>query len=243
MTKLGPPMEGDRERARKIIAEVRERIMPFADYHNALEQGFTIYLPKLPQSEYHFFGMVPPAVHFQAGRHPLALTALMYAPAESSGYRLAGAMIRANADTPLPKLDQIAPMSIGRWHRHINVCLPRGFTLMDFVRGNLGQDRSGLPGMLPADDDAAAAARNAALGVLADGRFGGGGALNDPVKCEAAGGYLVKSASGWMLHVYPLAGDDFAIAFGDGPPPAQSSAAVAHADNEGHEHPRADVAH
>ncbi|MGH6630784.1 MAG: hypothetical protein ACREB3_13730, partial [Burkholderiales bacterium] len=182
MTKLGPPMEGDRERARKIIAEVRERIMPFADYHNALEQGFTIYLPKLPQSEYHFFGMVPPAVHFQAGRHPLALTALMYAPAESSGYRLAGAMIRANADTPLPKLDQIAPMSIGRWHRHINVCLPRGFTLMDFVRGNLGQDRSGLPGMLPADDDPAAAARNATLGVLADGRFGGGGALDDPVK-------------------------------------------------------------
>ncbi|MGH7863940.1 MAG: hypothetical protein ACREQB_03050, partial [Candidatus Binataceae bacterium] len=86
MTKLRAPMEGDRERARKIIAEVRERIMPFADYHDALEQGFTIYLPKLPQSENHFFGMIPPAVHFQAGRHPLALTALMYAPAESSGY-------------------------------------------------------------------------------------------------------------------------------------------------------------
>lgn len=121
--------------------------------------------------------------------------------------------------------------------------LPRGFSPMDLLRGKLGQERSGLPGMLPADGDPVAAVRNATLGVLADGRFGGGGALGDPRKCDAAGGYMLRNVFGWMLHVYPLAGDDLATAFGDGPPPAHLSDAVAHGASIGGKHRVSDAAH
>ena len=40
--------------------------------------------------------------------------------------------------------------------------------------------------------------------------------------CTAAGGHLVEQAFGWMVHVYPFAGDDLKVAYGmDVPKPAR----------------------
>src|ERR1035438_2893087 len=54
MTKLRPSTVQDWTRADEIVNELRESIEKYKDYHAALADGFRIFMPNLPQSEYHF---------------------------------------------------------------------------------------------------------------------------------------------------------------------------------------------
>src|SRR5579871_4840239 len=47
-------------------------------------------------------------------------------------------------------------------------------------------------------------------------RFGFRGSLHTQADCEAAGGYWIPVAFGWMTHVYPDASDPQAIWLGHG---------------------------
>ena len=67
---------------------------------------------------------------------------------------------------------------------------------------------------LPGGDEAFV--RN--LGFLADGRFGFEGKIADRDSCVAAGGHFLPQAFGWMVHVYPFAGDDLKVAYGTSVP-------------------------
>jgi hypothetical protein len=55
---------------------------------------------------------------------------------------------------------------------------------------------------------------NKQYGFMADGRFGFEGRISDRAECEAAEGSFLPQAYGWMVHVYPFAGDDLEVAFG-----------------------------
>ena len=54
MTKLGPMHAGDEVRAAAIADTLRGAIEKYRDYHVALDDGYAIFLPKIPQTVYHF---------------------------------------------------------------------------------------------------------------------------------------------------------------------------------------------
>src|SRR6266849_1087614 len=54
MTAMRPQAGEDLQRANEIVAQLRSGIEKYKDYHAALNEGYKIFLPNLPQPEYHF---------------------------------------------------------------------------------------------------------------------------------------------------------------------------------------------
>src|SRR6267154_982166 len=111
----------DVQRAKEVVAQLRAGIEKYRDYHAALNDGFKIFLPNVPQPEYHFTsyrnGFLE-AFTFDPARP----TSLLYRKT-SSGYELAGAMYtmpkRATEDQLVypyeDSLDRVFAM-----HHHVN---------------------------------------------------------------------------------------------------------------------------
>jgi hypothetical protein len=115
---------GDQERAESIAVRARQATEKYRDYRVALREGFQILQPQVAQQMYHFnhFGYAAEAErHFNA-EHP---TSLLYEKT-GGGYRLIGVMYTAPADMTEEELDKRIPLSVARWHQHVNVCLPPG---------------------------------------------------------------------------------------------------------------------
>ena len=54
MTAMRPQTPADLQKANEIVAELKSGIEKYRDYHVALNDGFKIFMPKIPQPEYHF---------------------------------------------------------------------------------------------------------------------------------------------------------------------------------------------
>src|SRR5260370_9656401 len=54
MTAMRPQTPEDAARANEIVTQLRSGIEKYKDYHVALNDGYKIFLPNLPQPEYHF---------------------------------------------------------------------------------------------------------------------------------------------------------------------------------------------
>src|SRR5271167_315717 len=54
MTSMRAQTPEDVQRANEIVTQLRAGIEKYKDYHVALDDGFKIFLPNLPQPEYHF---------------------------------------------------------------------------------------------------------------------------------------------------------------------------------------------
>src|SRR5437016_867721 len=54
MTALREPKPGDQEKANRVVEAARKVAEKYQDYHTALNDGFKIFLPDLPQKQYHF---------------------------------------------------------------------------------------------------------------------------------------------------------------------------------------------
>lgn len=113
---------GDRERADEIAWTARMVMEQYTDYKTALQDGFKIFLPRVPQKVYHFtnysYGLEA-AYQFNP-EHP---TSLLY-ERTADGYRLVGAMYTAPAKFTEDELDERIPLSVTQWHQHVNFCLP-----------------------------------------------------------------------------------------------------------------------
>jgi len=48
------PTPEDAQRANEVVAHLRAGMEKYRDYHVALNDGFKIFLPNIPQPEYHF---------------------------------------------------------------------------------------------------------------------------------------------------------------------------------------------
>jgi hypothetical protein len=121
MTTLRAAQPGDQEKADAIVAAARQAMQPYQDYRKALEDGYEIFLPNVPQPQYHF-------TRYDYGRaahehfDPLKPTSLLYTKTPDGSYKLVGAMYTDRVDAPESELDQRIPLSIARWHQHINFC-------------------------------------------------------------------------------------------------------------------------
>jgi hypothetical protein len=126
MTALRAPQAGDQQKADAIVVAAKEAMAPYQDYRKALADGYTIFLPYVPQPIYHFtkreYGFQA-AFHFDASKP----TSLLYKKTADGGYKLMGAMYTDRKSASEDELNERIPLSIARWHQHINFCkAPKG---------------------------------------------------------------------------------------------------------------------
>jgi len=122
MTSPRPQTAADVQRANEIVKELRTGIEKYKDYHVALDEGYKIFLPNVPQPEYHFtnygHGFLE-AFTFDPARP----TSLLYKKT-ANGYELVGAMYTMPKRASEEQLNERVPLSVATWHLHTNLCMP-----------------------------------------------------------------------------------------------------------------------
>jgi len=120
MTALRPTHPGDAERAQAVVEAARNFSQRYLDYHVALNDGFRIFLPNVPQKMYHFTNYryaFEATLHFNP-EHP---TSLLYEK-HGDDYKLIGVMYTAPKRLTEDQLDERIPLSVAQWHEHVNFC-------------------------------------------------------------------------------------------------------------------------
>ena len=120
-TPLRPKLPDDLDKAKTVVATLKASIDRYKDYRKALSDGYHIANPKLKQAQYHF---ISDANTHEADLRfdPSKPTALLYRRTPMREYLLEGVMYTANPDATEDELNQRIPLSVARWHRHVNVC-------------------------------------------------------------------------------------------------------------------------
>jgi hypothetical protein len=122
MTVLRPSHPGDQQKADQVVAVARKVAEKYKDYKTALNDGYKIFLPNIPQKQYHFTNY---QYGFEAAfsfnpEHP---TSLLYEK-HGDDYRLIGVMYTAPKRFTEDDLNERIPLSIAQWHEHVNFCAP-----------------------------------------------------------------------------------------------------------------------
>jgi len=123
MTSPRPQTSEDAARAKEIVDQLRSGIEKYKDYHVALNDGYKIFLPNIPQPEYHFTNYTNgflEAFTFDPARP----TSLLYKKT-SEGYELVGAMYTMPKRATQDQLNARVPLSVATWHLHTNLCMPK----------------------------------------------------------------------------------------------------------------------
>jgi hypothetical protein len=122
MSTLRPESSADDRRAGAIVVTVRNAIEKYKNYKVALADGFQIFHPEVRQPHYHFtnYRYAFEAIFTFNPEHP---TSLLYKKTPG-GYELEGAMFTAAKNATDDDLNDRVPLSVARWHKHINICLP-----------------------------------------------------------------------------------------------------------------------
>lgn len=120
MTALRPERPGDAEKAKEVVEAARKASEKYLDYHVALNDGFKIFLPNVPQKMYHFtnYGYAMEAAFRFNPEHP---TSLLYEK-HGDDYKLIGVMYTAPKRFSEGQLDERIPLSVAQWHEHVNFC-------------------------------------------------------------------------------------------------------------------------
>jgi hypothetical protein len=122
MTPLKPKAPGDARRAEEIVEILGKSISKYKDYRVAIADGYQIFLPRVPQPQYHFtnYRNAFAAAFVFNPAHP---TSLLYKKT-ADGYELEGAMFTAPKNATEQQLNERVPLSVARWHEHVNFCMP-----------------------------------------------------------------------------------------------------------------------
>ena len=152
MTALRDPRPGDAERAEKIVESARKAAQKYQDYHLALADGYEIFLPNVPQKQYHFTNKrYAFASAFRLNpEHP---TSLLYEK-HGDDYKLIGVMYTAPKRMSEDQLNERIPLSIAQWHEHVNFCAPPADKKNEMWGAN---PRFGLRGSITTQQDCDAA--------------------------------------------------------------------------------------
>jgi len=186
MTPTRPVAQGDSARAAAIAATLRASIAKYADTTAAVADGYRMFAPQIKnQRVYHFtrgWNAVQEAFRFDPARP----TSLLYARGSDGTLHLMGGMYTAPKRWSADKLDERIPLSVARWHKHVNWCIPpRGQRARWLERAN------GAPVFGPESPIATKAA------------------------CDAVGGIFYADPLGWMVHANVMTSSDPAVIWGD----------------------------
>lgn len=172
LSPLRPPAPGDSARAADILRAMRSELAKYRDVHAAESDGFREFIPT-PAAPVHHFTKLRWAFQARNGLDPARPTSLLYQAGSDGHLTLVGAMFTAPPETGDEELNARLPLSVVRWHQHINWCLP---PLAD-ARRRWRETKNGQPVFGPKSPIATAAA------------------------CEAVGGRFRPRLFGWMVHV------------------------------------------
>jgi hypothetical protein len=184
LTPLRPPSAADSTRAAELVRQIRAALEKYRDVRAAEADGFRQFLPGVKQPIYHFTNRrwaVAEMFRFD----PVKPTSLLYRQNVDGSFVLEGAMYTAPARTSLDELDRRIPLSVARWHEHVNWCVP------PLGQGSRWREtHEGKPAFGPKSPIATADA------------------------CVAAGGRFLPRIFGWMVHVMAFASDDPKVIWG-----------------------------
>ena len=186
MTPPRAPVPGDSARAATVAAELRRAILEYRDTAVAVADGYRMFAPQIKnQKVYHFtrgWNAVQEAFRFD----PAKPTSLLYTKGADGRFILVGGMYTAPKRFDADKLDERIPLSIARWHKHVNWCVPsRGQTERWLERAN------GRP------------------------VFGPESPIATKKACDAVGGAFFQSPLGWMVHANVMTSSDPKTIWGD----------------------------
>jgi hypothetical protein len=181
LTPRRPPAPGDSARAAQVLAVMLSELAKYRDIRVAQADGFRQYIPAGGAPVQHFTKLRW-AFRSRNGINPARPTSLLYERAADGTLTLVGAMFTAPPQTSADELDARLPLSVTRWHQHINWCLPGG-PLAD-ARRRWSETKDGQPVFGPKSPIATEAA------------------------CNAVGGRFRPRLFGWMVHVMAFSGDD-----------------------------------
>ncbi len=117
------PTAADQQRAAALVSALQASLEKYKDVKVAEADGFKIFAPAHEQKMYHFtrfWYAVKAAFTF----NPEQPTSLLYNKTADGKFELIGAMYTAPKRATLEQLDERVPLSVARWHRHVNMCLP-----------------------------------------------------------------------------------------------------------------------
>ena len=186
LTPQRPRNAADSTRAAGLVRQIRAALERYRDVRAAGADGFRQFLPGVKQPIYHFTNRrwaVAEMFRFDPARP----TSLLYRQGADGGFVLEGAMYTAAARTLLDELDRRIPLSVARWHEHVNWCLP---PMGEAARWR--ETRDGKP------------------------VFGPKSPIATAEECAAVGGRFLPRIFGWMVHVMAFESDDPTVIWGGG---------------------------
>ena len=152
MTSLRALKAGDEQKADAVAQAARRAAEKYSDYRVALADGFEIFMPNVPQKQYHLTNY---RYAFEAAwsfnpDHP---TSLLYEK-HGDDYKIIGVMYTAPKRFSEDQLNERIPLSIAQWHAHVNLCIaPKGMRQAAFG----SNPRFGLAGSISTKEECDAA--------------------------------------------------------------------------------------
>ena len=185
MSPARPPTRADSTKAWAVVKELRAALAKYSDTSAAVADGYRMFMPNVKsQRVYHFTSSrnaFLEVFRFDATRP----TSILYQHDATGKLKLVGAMYTAPRRTRLARLDDRIPLSIARWHKHVNWCTPpKG----QFDRW--GEWKDGTP------------------------VFGPESPIATQHACDSVDGQFHENLFGWMIHANVFAGDDLTTIFG-----------------------------
>jgi hypothetical protein len=122
-TDLRPGNDADKARAAVLVTDIQHSLAKYKDYHVAEADGFKPFHPEFKTPVVHFtrnWNGLKAAFTFD----PNEPTSLLYQRTSDGSYKLIGAMYTDRKGATEDQLNERVPLSVARWHRHINFCIP-----------------------------------------------------------------------------------------------------------------------
>jgi len=166
----------DSLRAESVLAELRGAIAKYRDTAVALADGYRMFMPNLKNQRVYHFTHNGRAFAEAFRFDPKKPTSLLYRRDASGRLQLLGAMYTAPKRVSVERLDERIPLSIARWHKHVNWCIPG-----PGERERWLEKRDGQP------------------------VFGPQSPIATRERCDEVGGRFLPNIFGWMVHVNAFA--------------------------------------
>ena len=155
--------------------------MKYRDTSAAVADGYRMFMPQLKQQRVYHFTNSWRAVQEAFRFDPTRPTSILYERGADGKLQLVGAMYTAPKRFGPDKLDERVPLSIARWHKHVNWCVPKRGDTKRWIEPRAARRYS--------DPKSPIATKEA---------------------CESVGGVFHPVLFGWMLHANVFEGDDAA---------------------------------
>jgi hypothetical protein len=180
------PTHADSVKAMKVAADLKRAIAKYEDTTAAVADGYKMFAPNIKNQHVYHFTNNARALAAMFSFDPAKPTSILYRKTADGKFHLVGAMYTMPKGAKMSRLDDRVPLSIGRWHKHVNWCVPKAGDQSRWL-----ETKDGKP------------------------VFGPESPIATKSECDAVRGNLLASPLGWMIHANVYEGADLATIFGD----------------------------